>query len=288
MSQFILTGFADEIDVSLSVQMSVMESLGIKYIEMRNVNGKSFVNHTIAEVKEIKRQLDEKGINLSAIGSPIGKVKITDPFEPHLDLFKHTLDIAAETKAPYIRMFSFFIPQGDDPAIYRNEVLDRWYKFLTASLGYDVYLLHENEKDIYGDTALRCYDLLSSLNSERVGAIFDPANFIQCNTETYPHAYDLLKDYIKYFHIKDACANTGKPVPSGEGDGKLFEILSAVYKNGFNGFLSIEPHLGSYEQEYDYFDKSCEILPEGGPKKFQIATDALKRILNSIEPKTGS
>src|SRR5699024_1076575 len=97
----------------------------INHIEMRGVNGKGLVEHTLDEVKDIKRQIDDRGFKISAVGSPIGKIGIKDDFAPHLDLFKHTLEIAKILETDYIRMFSFYIPEGEDPEGYRSEVLKR-------------------------------------------------------------------------------------------------------------------------------------------------------------------
>lgn len=284
MSKFIISAFADEIDTDLVTQMDVLEQHGIKHIEMRGVNGKNLVQHSLDEVKEIKRQLDNRGFKISAIGSPIGKIKITDDFQPHLDLFKHTLEIAKILETKYIRMFSFFMPEDENPELYRGEVMKRCYEFIKAAEGFDIVLLHENEKDIYGDTAERCLDLLKTMNCDYMKAIFDPANFVQCNVETYPHAYNLLKDYVVYLHIKDATASDKHVVPSGYGDGKVKKILQDLYNNGFVGFLSLEPHLGSFHG-FAELEPNSKIndLPEGGPKQFAIAAHALKKIIAEIE-----
>ncbi|MBM7581180.1 sugar phosphate isomerase/epimerase [Caldicoprobacter guelmensis] len=284
MSKFILSAFADEIDLDLKVQMDVLEQHGIGYIEMRGVYGKSIVQYSLDEVKDIKRKLDERGFKISAVGSPIGKIGILDDFEPHLKLFKHTIEIAKILETNYIRMFSFYIPKGDDPAKYRDEVLRRWEEFIKAAQGTGLTLLHENEKDIYGDTAERCLDLLKTLNCEYVKFTFDPANFVQCDVETYPHAFNLLKDYIAYMHIKDALYSNHSVVPAGYGDGRVKEILAELYNMGYEGFLSIEPHLGNFvgfsQLEQGMVDPN---LPEGGPKLFGVAASALKKILSEIE-----
>lgn len=128
--------------------MDVLDQHSIKFIEMRGVNGKGLVQYSLDEVREIKRQLDARGFKLSAVGSPIGKMNITDEFGPHLELFKHTIEVAKIMETRYIRMFSFFIPNGKDPAIFRDEVMKRWEKFIKAAEGTDLILLHENEKDI--------------------------------------------------------------------------------------------------------------------------------------------
>lgn len=284
MSRFILSAFADEIDTDLKIQMDVLKLHGIEYIEMRGVNGKNLIQYSLEEVKEIKKQLDAKGFRISAVGSPIGKIKITEAFEPHLALFKHTIEIAKILETKYIRMFSFFIPQGDDPAIHRDEVVRRWREFVKVSKGTGLVLLHENEKDIYGDTAERCADLLETLNCSFVRATFDPANFVQCGVKTYPDAYEMLKDYIVYVHIKDALYSDHSVVPPGYGDGKVREILGALYDRGFEGFLSLEPHLGSFAG-FAALEPNSKVndISEGGPKQFAIAAEALKKIITGIE-----
>jgi len=284
VSRFILSAFADEIDPDLKVQMDVLEQHDIRYIEMRGVYGKSIVQYSLDEVKDIKKKLDERGFKVSAVGSPIGKIRIIDDFEPHLELFKHTIEIAKILETGFIRMFSFYIPHGDDPAKYRDEVLRRWEEFIKVARGTGLTLLHENEKDIYGDTAERCLDLLKTLDCDYARLTFDPANFVQCDVETYPHAFNLLKDYIAYMHIKDALYSNHSVVPAGYGDGKVKEILGELYNMGYEGFLSIEPHLGKFvgldQLEQGMVDPN---LPEGGPRLFGVAVNALNKILSQIE-----
>jgi len=284
LSRFILSAFADEIDTDLKTQMDVLEQHDIHYIEMRGVYGKGVVEYPLDRVKEFKKQLDDRGFKISAVGSPIGKIKITDPFAPHLDLFKHTLEIAKILETKYIRMFSFYIPRGEDPVKYRDEVMERWNRFVEAAKGTGLTLLHENEKDIYGDIPERCLDLIQTMNCDYVKAVFDPANFVQCDVKTYPEAFELLKDHVVYMHIKDALYSDHRVVPSGHGDGKVKEILSALYHSGFEGFLSIEPHLGNFVGLAALeLDSAIANMPNGGPKQFAIAAQALKKIIQELE-----
>lgn len=282
MSKVILSGFADEIDKNLTVQMNVMERLGIRHIEMRGVNGKNLCDCTLEEAKAIKAQLDERGFSLSAIGSPIGKIKITDPFEPHLEQFKHVLDLAGLFGAKYIRLFSFYMPKDEDPANYRDEVMKRMSAFVEAAEGRGVVLLHENEKGIYGDVASRCLDIIQTVNSPILRVTFDPANFIQCGEEVYPRAYEQLAPYLTYMHIKDAVYADRHVVPAGEGDGKVAEVLAALAQKGFDGFLSLEPHLckftgfTSLESEPETLKKAEE---SEGARLFEVAANALRGLM---------
>ncbi|KRG10858.1 xylose isomerase [Virgibacillus soli] len=284
MGEFKLSAFGDEINSDLNTQMDVLDQHGIKYIEMRGVNGKLLVYYSLGEVKEIKKQLDEGGFKISAIGSPLGKIKITDDFEPHLELFKHTLEIAKIMECKYIRMFSFFIPHGEEPLHYRDEVIRRWKSFIKAAEGSGVVLLHENESGIYGDIPERCLDLFQSLNCDYVKGIFDFANFVQCDVKNYPDAFELLQDHIDYIHIKDAVYHDHHVVPAGKGEGNIREILMELKNRGYVGFLSLEPHLWDYS-DFSLLEADSPglDLPEGGAKRFAVAVQTLKNILNDID-----
>lgn len=125
-----ISGFADEIDTDLSKQIQVLKKLDIHHVEMRGVNGKGLVEYSVSEAKEIKKQLTDSGIQLSSVGSPIGKIKITDDFTPHMELYKHTVEIAHEMETPYIRMFSFFMPENESYDPYRGKVMDQMGQFV--------------------------------------------------------------------------------------------------------------------------------------------------------------
>lgn len=241
-----ISGFSDEIDADFNEQLKTIRELNMEYIEIRGVNGKNIADHSLEEVAEVKKALDLAGVSISAIGSPIGKINIKDDFEAHFELFKHVIEIAKLLKTNAIRLFSFFMTE-EETLTYKDEVHRRLKAMVDYVAGTDMLLLHENEKDIYGDTPERCLDLFQGMNSDQFKLIFDPANFIQCGVETFPHAYNMLKDYVHYFHIKDAIMATGKVVPAGTGDGQLSEIFKDLKKREFAGFMSLEPHLGEFE-----------------------------------------
>lgn len=281
-NQIQLSGFSDEISPDFDKQMQVIPKLGMKYIEIRGVDGKNITDLTPDEVAAVKEKLDAAGVQISSIGSPIGKIDITDDFAPHLETFRKLLKTAKTLNTRYIRMFSFYIPKGADPADYREEVLARLKVLIQEAKKADMILLHENEKNIYGDTDLRCLDLMENLACEHFRAVFDFANFIQCGVETVP-AYQRLKPYVDYIHIKDAISETGTVVPPGMGDGHLAEILAGFKADGYTGFLSLEPHLtnftglGGLEKDADHRNTVLT-----GEQAFTLAHDSLIDILKKI------
>ncbi len=287
MSNFVLTGFSDEISPDFATQLKEVAKLGIGYIEIRGVNGKNITDHTLDETYGIKNQLDEAGIKVSAIGSPLGKIKIDDPFEPHMELMRHTVEQAKILNTRYIRMFSYFMDTSKADE-HRDEVMRRTREFTKYAKSRDIILLHENEKGIYGDIPERCLELYKGMNSSNFKLIFDPANFVQCGVETYPHAFDMLKNYVVYMHIKDAVAGEGKVVPSGFGDGNIKKILTKLYKRGYEGFLSLEPHLGHFEGFDDLEgDNDLKFEEKSDVGKFELAANSLKKIIAEVVNEQG-
>ncbi len=281
MSQFMISGFSDEIDANIDIQFSVLKKLGMEYFEVRGVNGKNIADLTDEEVALLHSKMKEQGIKVSSIGSPIGKIGIADDFGPHFDKFKRVVEIAKKLETRYIRMFSFFIPREDNPANHREEVFARLSKMIDYAKKEDVVLLHENEKDIYGDTVERCLNLMEHLYCDNFKAVFDPANFIQCGQNT-KEGFDKLKKYVEYMHIKDALAD-GSVVPAGVGIGELDYILRSLKDSGYCGFVSLEPHLGSFTGlEALENDDTMLKLEKSSEEKFILAYDSLNKILEGI------
>ena len=237
--------FADEIDLSVDKQIALMEELGIRWVEFRSGDGKGVADYTGPEAETLMRRLEEKRIRISAVGSPIGKILVTDDFEPHLERLAHLARLAKIWDTPYVRCFSFFIPQGGEPEKFRDEVFRRMDRMVELAAKENLILLHENEKEIYGDVASRCLDLMEHFAGDNLKATFDFANFVQCGQDT-AEAYEMLEKYIAYVHVKDALSGSGQVVPAGQGDGHLKEIFTELDRTGYRGFLSLEPHLADF------------------------------------------
>jgi sugar phosphate isomerase/epimerase len=264
-----LTGFADEISPELEEQLETLARESINYMELRSVWNTNVLDLTVDELDRVKSATAERGIRISSIGSPIGKVPVTDSFGPHLERFRRALYAADVMGAPYIRVFSFFIPEGQEPARYREEVIDRMEIMAGEAADSGVTLLHENEKEIYGDVPSRCLDILAGAGSPALRAAWDAANFVQCGIRPYKEGYASLRPYVEYVHVKDALSGSDRVVPAGEGDGQWPETLSALRASGFDGFFSLEPHLASAGM-YSGFS---------GPELFRKAAGAFKELL---------
>lgn len=269
-----ITGFADEISKDLDEQIALLKKLDIKFVEFRSAWGTKVLDLSQEQLDLAKQKLDAAGIKLSSVGSDLGKIFITDPFEQHLERAKHGVEVAQFFGAKYIRMFSFFIPEGQDPTQYRDEVMSRTRAMVQLAEAGGITLLHENEKDIYGDIPSRVVDLMTTINSPNYKAIIDPANYVQCGYKPAEQAWPEVAQYTEYVHCKDALSpqgdeDLGEVVPSGEGDGQFPELLELLKQSNYQGFLSIEPHLG----DFDAFGGLC------GPELWTTAHTALIKLI---------
>lgn len=281
--QFTISGFADEIDENVEKQFTHLNKLGIRYFEPRGIDGKNIADLDDEEVVALKKKMDNYGIRVSSVGSPLGKISITEDFVPHMEKLKRVIRTAKMLDTQYIRVFSFFMPEREDYENYKDEVFRRMEEMVRVAEEEGVILLHENEKNIYGDIAERCLKLVKTINSPALRCVFDPANFIQCGQAVYPEAYEMLRPYIAYMHIKDAQTN-GSVVPAGYGIGRLEQIIRSLKESGYHGFLSLEPHLGSFAglKNLEIGDEMLD-LERSTPDKFTIAYQALLRILERVE-----
>lgn len=279
MNTIRIHAFADEASGQLSGQIAALRRNGLQGLEIRGVDGQNISDISLEKAREVRRRLDDAGLIVWSMGSPIGKISIeSDGFAAHLNKLRHTLELADVLGAKNLRMFSFYVPQRQ-AGFYRHQVIDQVGQMLRAAEGSGVALCHENEKGIYGDTAAHCHDLLTVFPT--LEGIFDPANFIQCGEDTVA-AWKLLRERIKYLHIKDALEN-GKVVPAGKGIGFVRSILDDFRARGGSD-VTIEPHLSVFaglkdlerEGEQTQIDPFCY---ESSDAAFDAACNALKELL---------
>ncbi len=245
MVRFRLSAFSDEYSPVFDEQIKGLLENRIGMMEIRGVDGTNIADLTADRVAETKRKLDAAGLGVSAIGSPIGKIQITDSMDDHLDQLRRVCETANILETDKIRMFSFYLPKEGNPDDFTDEVIDRMGRMLDVADEYGVLLCHENEKGIYGDTPERCLRLLNA-SGRRLGCVLDPANFIQCGVKPLD-AYFKLAPFMTYMHIKEA-DRRGTIVPAGRGEGTIPEIL-ALINNARKGdfLLTIEPHLAVFQ-----------------------------------------
>ena len=262
-----ISAFADEIDASLAVQMNVCQANGIKCIDVRGIDGKNVSTFTLDEAAEYNEQMEGSGFTVACIGSPIGKIRMDEDFDEHLDLLRHCCDIAKAFGTSLVRIFSFYPSPGVDIASQRSEVMDRMAGMVEVAQDSDIVLLHENERAIYGAMPDGVKDLFTTIRSEKFKGIFDPANFVQEGVKPYDEGWRAgLDELTEYFHIKDAIRGEDTCVPAGEGQGQFDEIFADLAARNWSGTMTLEPHMAAAGQFAGFT----------GPDLFAKAVSALR------------
>ncbi|GAB3586533.1 hypothetical protein GCM10027406_36780 [Leifsonia lichenia] len=268
-----LSGFGDEIDQDPVVQVAVLQALGANHIEVRSAWGVNIVDLDDEQLDRLAGIFTERGMGVSAIASPIGKVDVSLPVEHEVERLGRAIAAAKRLGARYIRLFSYY--RGDDVAVesIRDDVMLRMRALADAAEAADVVLLHENEKDIYGDTPERCLDIVETVGSPNLRLAWDSANFVQVGVAfPFDDGYAALRPHLEYLQVKDAVSATGEVTPAGEGDGQVLATLTALRDDGYTGFASLEPHLADVNNMGGF----------SGPEAFGRAGRALRRLTDQI------
>ncbi|WP_433083420.1 sugar phosphate isomerase/epimerase family protein [Dactylosporangium sp. CA-139114] len=272
MVRWTLSGFGDEIDADPAVQLPVLLALGARHIEVRSAWGVNVAELGDEDVVRLADVLARHGVGVSAVASPIGKCGVFDDPAVEQARLERVVWVARRLSARYVRLFSFYRPDGVAAEDVRDTVLRRMRGFADVAERESVVLVHENEKAIYGDTPGRVLDLVESVGSPALRVAWDNANFVQVGVRPFSEGYAMLRPFIEYLQVKDARAADGIEVPAGAGDGQLAETLTALRDDGFAGFASLEPHL------------SDPAFPDvlSGPRRFGEAARAFRALTDEL------
>ncbi|MBQ7349140.1 MAG: TIM barrel protein [Clostridia bacterium] len=270
MTKIRLAAFADEAGNSVKEQISALKKVGVLGVELRSIDKINVADFSVAQSKEYYKAFADAGIFVWSIGSPLGKVDINVNFTEYLEKAKRVFEIANIFNTDKIRSFSFFNAYGE-----RSKVIDYLSALVETAKSFGVYLCHENEKEIYGDTAERVCDLMQSVKGLKF--VYDPANYIQVG-EPADKTLSLFHSKTEYFHITDVIAATDELVPAGYGDGNIDKLVNMIDRDVT---LTLEPHLAVFDafKSIDNTEMKHKFHFKDNFEAFAFATDALKNIL---------
>lgn len=279
MKKIYLSAFTDEFSKDIDSQIALCKKQQIPFMEPRFINNKNIAELTSVEAKELKKKLDD--IEVSSIGSPLGKINLAEDFEAHLETAKRVFETANILETHNVRIFSFYLHPGKSRRECRSEVMEKLGRLIEEAKKVGVVLCHENEAEIYGETPDMCLDILEGFQGE-LKCVFDMGNFVLGGFDPYKEAYPKLKKYIQYFHIKDALS-AGAVVPPGCGEGQIKEILTD-YVREFDRdvIITLEPHLQTFDGLNALVGRSFE-----NPYKYETQEKAFLDALNRIRKMIG-
>ncbi len=314
--QVILSAFADEAANQKTAvqQFAALAAIGLQYYSIRFIDAGSGIKNVMklskAEITKIRHLEDEYGLNVTSIGSPLGKVKLIDksdgtknafiPFKKYLASdVKQACELAHAFETKLIRGFSFYHPRGEDPAKYVSQAVDQLGKIAETCHRSDLTYGLEIEANLVGQNGEIMAEIHRQVNHPALVLIFDAGNII---SQGYTPAevfqqYLAMKPGIGWIHIKDyhhpqPAKRQGHVdedalkhfVPADIGDSSYAMILrdfrdhvptleKKLRRRGIPGvFLDLEPHLKGGGQFGGF----------SGPDGLGVATRGLCKVLDMI------
>lgn len=287
-----LTGFADEAASSIDGQIAATKKLGWSNIESRAIDGTNI--HDISEEKFeiVCAKLEEAQVNINCFGSAIcnwGK-KITDPFDITIEEIERTIPRMQRLGTKLIRIMSYAVlpDKGPDDQM-EEERFKRLREVVKRFNDAGITPVHENCMN-YGGMGYP-YTLKLVENVPGLKLVYDTGNPVftddRSKPEPYPKQsswefYSNVKEFIEYVHIKDGIWNPETKkceyTYCGEGEGDVVKIINDLVANGYDGGISIEPHLVHVFHEEDGSQASEEKMTaayvEYGKRITKIIEDA--------------
>lgn len=244
MANITLSAFADEISPVPELQVDLLAKCGVRFLEFRSIHETNVLSLSDRQINEFLHLLRDRGIGLSAIGSPIGKIPVDQDFAPHLQKFQRAIELCELFGIDAIRVFSFYPPEKGqaDWSENRGEVMRRMENLVSLAEKSGIRLFHENEHRIYGDSPERVADLLAQFPGKTLSAAYDAANFVYCGYCPWS-GWVSSRDRVAHLHIKDWKTGALHGSLAGEGEGRWLEVLKDAVQRGYSGFATLEPHL---------------------------------------------
>ncbi len=269
-----LCAFADEAGSSIDSQIQALLDNGISLIEVRSIDAKSVIDFSDDEIVYYKKALDDAGISVWSIGSPIGKVDVSEDFDLYIQKVRRIGEIANKFGTSRVRGFSFFNAHDQ-----KDEVIRRLNAMVEILKGYGVDYCHENEKDIYGDVANRVLDLVKGVKDMKF--VYDPANYLQCGEDATVARKKTLP-YTDYFHIKDVDLTDDTIVPAGFGNGDVEGLCRDVMN--IDTVFTIEPHLKVFDafSSIDTGEMKNKFVFKSNREAFDCAVQSIKKVLIAV------
>jgi sugar phosphate isomerase/epimerase len=312
----ILSGFADEAanQKTAEQQFSAFSAVGLQYFTLRFIDAGNGIKNVMelnkSEIGRIRNLQGEYGINISSIGSPIGKVKLLDvedgtknrfvPFKQYLSKeVAKACELAHAFETKLIRGFSFYHPKGTEAEKHLAQAVDQLGKIAEACHRSDLTFGLEIEANLVGHTGQLLAEIHSQINHPALMLIFDAANVVVqgYSSDEIFRQYLAMKPGLGWMHIKDyrhpkAAQRIGHVnedalrhfVPADLGDSGHEVILRdfastipalerRLKRRGIPGvFLDLEPHVKGGGQFGGF----------SGPDGFGVALRGLCRTLDYV------
>ncbi len=251
------SGISDEAGQAIEIQIKAHKELGWQYLELRNVDGEAITLMPDKKFDEVFEKVTASGLKVSCFASCIGNwaTEISGNFQKDVDELKMAIPRMHRFNTKYIRVMSW--PNNKENPLsekeWGKEAIRRMKELAKIAEDGGIILAHENCSGWGGVSIENILKLYQEVNSPNFKILYDTGNVLYYNKGVDPwEFYIKVKPYTEYVHIKDYRMledDKEKATYPGEGEARVKDILKDLKKSGYDGFVSIEPHLASVVHE---------------------------------------
>lgn len=241
--RFPLTGFADEISPDLDIQVQTLARLGLTGLDLRSVGGVNIMDMTLEEIERVGEVCRAHGIVVQAIGSPVNKIAYDIMLQGReRERLRKAIKAASLVNCNRVRIFTPEVPEDQHQAM-ATTILEWMLDQRRLAEEFGVTLIHENDGKYWGAYPENAKRLFGEVGNSHFKAAFDFANTLLLGFKPFDDWFPWILPYLDTLHIKDA--KDGKVLPAGEGDGQIEATMKWLVEQGWQGPLTMEPHLSA-------------------------------------------
>lgn len=282
-----LAFITDEATQDFQEAVELAKHCGMQGLELRSVYDAPIDRIAHGTLREWKRQLDGEGLQVCNLAASFYKCAYegTVP-EGELEKLSRLCDAADILGCETIRGFAFFAPEEGNVPPERLAPLFEQPGRILRERGKRLLLEADPSVNTTNHTAVAA--LLALLDKEAFGAIYDPGNDIYdpLGEKPFPEGYGAIRSRLFHVHIKDAVLAEGSPlcVKPGTGLVDYKGLLEALFQDGYEGWLSLEPH---YRKDSVLTEEQMRIpqgsdFSRGGREALAESAEALKGLVSTI------
>lgn len=247
-----VSGLSDEVtrDWQLEAGLDVLMWLGLKWVELRAADGQWLHDMDDATFNDVIRRVDRRGLQVSGLASKLGRAPLDEgAFEVEEADARRVLARVRDAGIPFVRVMGYGRGQCDE-RVWHQKTISCLSRMAESADQFSVNLILENAPmaSQWTSSPDGCSAVMKAVNSPRLQMLFDPANFVSAGHDPV-EAFKVLKPHIAYFHVKDL-RRVGEFCLPGDGICGIPEALATLHKDGFDGFVSLEPHLRHNESPH--------------------------------------
>ncbi|MCK5843869.1 MAG: sugar phosphate isomerase/epimerase [Victivallales bacterium] len=250
------TGFADEAGKDFDIQIKATKELGWSNIETRALMGGNLASITDEEFETVCAKLDEAGVKFNCFGSGVGNwaTSIEEPPNASYEELRKAIPRMRKLGIKMARVMSFPVKDTSKFEEFADEAITRMKTIAKIAEDGGILALVENCAGWATGSPDHMVRTMEAVNSPAMKVVFDTGNpvFDPDVRTPQPHKmqnawefYQAVKPWIEYVHIKDGVFKDGKQkfTFAGEGDGQVRRIVKDLLANGYDGGISMEPHM---------------------------------------------